>query len=190
MSSTPSQNRRRLTYALAITLTFMVCELIAGVFSGSLALLADAGHMLTDAGALVLSLMVIWLSAKPATARKTFGYRRTEILVAPANGLMLWVTVGIIAHEAYHRLKNPPDVLAKPMFIVACLGLAANLVTAMILKGGHDRGHSHNVSLNMRRLFARHHGYVGLRRRDRRDHRRKKPATRSPTRLCRCRFAD
>jgi cobalt-zinc-cadmium efflux system protein len=153
MSATPaSQNRRRLTLALVITLTLMIGEIVGGVLSGSLALLADAGHMLTDAGALGLSLMVIWLSAKPATARKTFGYRRTEILVALANGLMLWVTVGIIAQEAYHRLKNPPDIMAAPMFIVACAGLAANLVTAMILKDG-THSHGRAQDLNMRGAY-------------------------------------
>lgn len=150
-----NRNRRRLTVSLGITLIFMVAEIVAGLMSGSLALLADAGHMLTDAGALALSLLVIWLSAKPPTARRTFGYRRTEILAALANGLTLWVTVGIIAHEAYHRLKSPPEILAGPMLMVACLGLIANLVSAWVLKGdhGHDRGHEHGHSLNMRAAY-------------------------------------
>ncbi len=144
-------NRRKLTIALGITLTFMAAEAIVGLMSGSLALLADAGHMLTDAGALGLSLLVIWLSAKPPSARRTFGYRRTEILAALANGLTLWVTVGIIMHEAYQRLKRPPEVAAGPMIVVAAFGLVANLVTAWILKGAHEHGHAHG--LNMRGAY-------------------------------------
>jgi cobalt-zinc-cadmium efflux system protein len=140
-----SESKKRLKVALAITLLFMVMEIVAGFWSGSLALLADAGHMLTDAGALALSLLVFWLSEKPATPKRTFGYRRTEILAALANGLTLWVTVGIIAHEAYHRFQNPPDLLVGPMFWVAIAGLIANLLSAWILKPTDE--HSHNLNM-------------------------------------------
>lgn len=153
MSEKPegANSRRQLTTALCITVTFMIAEIVAGIVSGSLALLADAGHMLTDAGALALSLLVIWLSAKPPTARTTYGYRRTEILAALANGLTLWVMVGIIAHAAYHRIRKPPEILAGPMLIVAVIGLAANLLSAWVLKEGH--GHDREHGLNIRGAY-------------------------------------
>lgn len=142
-----SDDRRRLRIALGITLLFMVTEIIAGFMSGSLALLADAGHMLTDGGALALSLLVLWLSEKPPTPRRTFGFRRTEILAALANGLVLWATVGIIGHEAFQRLRHPEPIVVGPMLIVAVFGLIANMVNAWIL---HE---SHHENLNMKGAY-------------------------------------
>jgi cobalt-zinc-cadmium efflux system protein len=140
----------------------MFVEIVAGFWSGSLALLADAGHMLTDAGALSLSLLVIWLSEKPPTPTRTFGYRRTEILAALANGLTLWVTVGVIVHEAYHRFQNPPELLISPMFWVAVFGLLANLGSAWILKSSHEHDHSLNVKGAYLHVLADCWGSVGV----------------------------
>jgi cobalt-zinc-cadmium efflux system protein len=156
------ESKKRLLIALAITIIFLFAEIIAGFWSGSLALLADAGHMFTDAGALSLSLLVLWLSEKPPTPKRTFGYRRTEILAALANGLTLWVTVGVIAHEAYHRFHNPPDLLTGPMFWVAVAGLLANLGSAWILKSSHKHEHTLNVKGAYLHVLADCWGSVGV----------------------------
>lgn len=137
--STPSHHRvgdagqRTLTWALALTASVMVVEVVAGVVSGSLALLADAGHMLTDALALGLSLFAAWVAARPATRAKTYGYYRTEILAALVNGMMLWLLVIWVAGRAVHRLHEPPTVHSGPMLAAALLGLAANLLSAYLL---------------------------------------------------------
>ncbi len=156
------ESKKRLLIALAITIIFLFAEIIVGFWSGSLALLADAGHMFTDAGALSLSLLVLWLSEKPPTPKRTFGYRRTEILAALANGLTLWVTVGVIAHEAYHRFHNPPDLFTGPMFWVAVAGLLANLGSAWILKSSHNHEHTLNVKGAYLHVLADCWGSVGV----------------------------
>jgi cobalt-zinc-cadmium efflux system protein len=122
-------------------------ELVAGFYTNSLALLADAAHMLTDLAALSLSLFALTISARPATHGKTFGYLRAEILAALANGVIL-VGVGLyIAYEAYHRLLEPPAVKSTPMLIVSSLGLAANLMAAWLLS------HANLENLNLRGAF-------------------------------------
>jgi cobalt-zinc-cadmium efflux system protein len=157
-----SESGKRLRIALAITVIFLFAEIVAGFWSGSLALLADAGHMLTDAGALSLSLLVLWLGEKPPTPKRTFGYRRMEILAALANGLTLWVTVGVIVHEAYHRFRNPPELLTGPMFWVAVFGLLANLGSAWILRSPHDHSHSLNMKGAYLHVLADCWGSVGV----------------------------
>jgi cobalt-zinc-cadmium efflux system protein len=119
--------------ALAITVSVMLIELIAGYLSGSLALLADAGHMLTDASALSLSLFAAWVATKPATPEKTYGYYRTEILAALVNGVALWLIVIWIYVRAFSRLQHPLEVHTTPMLLAACLGLVANLASGRIL---------------------------------------------------------
>lgn len=138
-----SEGQRGLFIALGLTLAMMVIEFIAGCVSGSLALLADAGHMLTDASALGLSVFAVCVSARPATAKKTYGYYRTEILAALANGLLLWLIVVWIYAQAIQRLREPQVVPSGLMIAVACAGLAINLLCGWILR--KERAGSLNV---------------------------------------------
>jgi cobalt-zinc-cadmium efflux system protein len=133
--------------ALLITATWFFIELIGGLYSNSLALMADAGHMLTDLAALALSLFALKVAALPATHRKTFGYRRAEILAALANGLFLVLIACYILYTAYQRFLSPPAVKSGTMLIIAVTGLIANLVTAALLyRSQHD-------NLNVRSAF-------------------------------------
>src|SRR4030095_14900722 len=134
---------QRLKWALAISLIYFFAELIAGFMTNSLALLSDAGHMLSDIGALGLSLFAFRMDRKPATLSSTYGYHRVEILAALFNGLALWLIVGIIFAAAYSRFFAPPIVESYGMMIVAVIGLIINLVAAAILHGGHP----HNLNL-------------------------------------------
>lgn len=124
---------RPLTAAFVLTLVVLVAEAVGGFLTGSLALLSDAGHMLTDAASLGLALVALRVAGRPPTLTKTFGYLRFEILAALLNGLTLWMVVAFIAWEAVQRLASPHPVDAGWMMGVAALGLAANLVTALVL---------------------------------------------------------
>lgn len=146
--SSPAQNRRALAAALGITTFFMVVEVVGGVFTNSLALLSDAGHMLSDASALGLSLFAIWLATRPHTPGRTFGYHRAEILAALTNGVTLAAISVYIFWEAAQRFSEPPEVQSAPMLAVAVVGLAANGVSAIILS---RLGRS---SLNVRSAFV------------------------------------
>jgi len=129
---------RALTWALVLTVVIAVAEVGGGLLSRSLALLADAGHMVTDAGALGLSLFALWIARRPPTAEKSFGYYRLEILAALFNGaLLIGVTVWIVA-AALGRLHQPPDIRTGLMLAVAVLGLAANLVAVVMLHRARD----------------------------------------------------
>jgi cobalt-zinc-cadmium efflux system protein len=129
---------RRLAIALALTASFMLVEVVAGVISGSLALLSDAGHMLTDAGALALALVAQNLATRARTERHTFGYRRAEILAALINGTVLGASAVWIIIEAVRRFSDPHEILGAPMLVVAGLGLVINLIAAWLLAhGGH-----------------------------------------------------
>jgi cobalt-zinc-cadmium efflux system protein len=119
--------------ALTITVGVMVLEFVGGLFSNSLALLADAGHMLTDAGALALSYFAIWFASRPATPSKTYGFYRVEILTALLNGVLLIVLALLIFREAWVRFTVPPVVDAGLMLWVASGGLVANLISAWVL---------------------------------------------------------
>jgi cobalt-zinc-cadmium efflux system protein len=125
--------RRRFTIVLWVTLTFLVIESVGGWVTGSLALLADAGHLLGDAGALSLALLAMRLTDRPATTTMTYGYQRAEILAALFNGLALWLVAGLIWHEAYQRLLAPPPIASIGMILVATAGLVANLVCYALL---------------------------------------------------------
>jgi len=131
----PSSSRR-LGIALGLTASFMVVEVVAGIMTGSLALLSDAGHMLTDAGALGLALWAQALGRRPRSERKTFGYRRAEILAAAANGIVLGITAIAVIVEAIRRLGAPPPVAGFPMLVVASAGLLLNLASAWVLSRG------------------------------------------------------
>ncbi|MDX1498699.1 MAG: cation diffusion facilitator family transporter [Woeseiaceae bacterium] len=129
-------NTRRVMIALVLTATFMVVEVIGGILSGSLALLADAGHMLTDTMALALAALAFRVSRRPADRRLTYGYRRFQILAAFVNGLSLLLIVGWILVEAVRRFMDPPEVLGTTMLVVAAAGLVVNLVAFIVLHGG------------------------------------------------------
>ncbi len=140
-------NARPLIGALVITGLFMIFELIGGILSGSLALISDSGHMLTDTGALGLSLFALWLSRRPADSKRTFGYYRIEILAALINGVFLWVMVFFIFQEAYRRLLSPGTVHVGGMILIGVLGLAVNLTSMAILH------RSQKENLNVRAAF-------------------------------------
>jgi cobalt-zinc-cadmium efflux system protein len=124
---------RRLRWALAITLVFLVAEVVGGILSNSLALVADAGHMLTDVAALALSLFVAWFSRQPGTPQKTFGYLRWEILAAFLNGATLLLISAWIAWEAVLRIRSPEAVMGPVMLAVSVGGLVVNLIAARLL---------------------------------------------------------
>jgi cobalt-zinc-cadmium efflux system protein len=132
-----SGSRRRLRLVLVLTAVYMLAEALGGWWTGSLALLADAGHMLTDVAALALALVAMWFSARPATSSKTFGYYRLEILAALVNGVALVLISLLIFYEAYVRLAAPPTVKSATMTLVAAGGLVVNLLCAWLLHGDH-----------------------------------------------------
>jgi cobalt-zinc-cadmium efflux system protein len=137
-------DRRRLAVGLALLLVFMAGEVVAGIAGHSLALLSDAGHMLTDAGALALSLVAIGLAARPPEGGLTYGLKRAEILSGLANGITLLVIAALIVTEAVRRLLSPPEVDARLMLGVALAGVAVNLVITWQLAGAE------RTSLNIR----------------------------------------
>jgi len=142
-----SDTRRRLLLAFAITLVVMVVELVGSSLSGSLALLADAGHMLADAAALAVALFAAWIAQRPATAQRSFGFMRLEVFAALVNGAVLIVIAIGIAVEAWRRLHAPPAVNGALLIGVAAVGLLANVAAVAIL----HRGHEH--SLNQRGAY-------------------------------------
>ncbi|MDO9459094.1 MAG: cation diffusion facilitator family transporter [Alphaproteobacteria bacterium] len=143
-SSKDSGNERRVLQALLLTAGFMVVEAAGGLWSGSLALLADAAHMLTDAAALALAWLAFRVARRPADARRSYGYHRFQVLAAFINSFAMIALAGWIAVEAVLRLADPVQVLAGPMMIIAVVGLAVNLGSFALLHSG-DR-----ENLNMR----------------------------------------
>jgi len=133
-----STDRRRLSVALAIALVTAAVEVAGGILSGSLALIADAGHVVTDATALVLALGAVWLARRPHTFRLSYGYHRVEVLAASANGLLLFGIAGVVAWHAVSRLRDPQEVEAGTLLLVASLGLLANTVALVILHGSES----------------------------------------------------
>lgn len=127
--------RRRLVWALLFTSVILVVEVIGGLVSGSLALISDAGHMLVDSLALLLSYVAMRLAARPATDRFTYGLRRVEILAAFINGVTLLVVCGFIAYEGVQRLMHPVRIDTPLMLAVASVGIAANIASALLLRG-------------------------------------------------------
>jgi cobalt-zinc-cadmium efflux system protein len=125
----------------------VVVEVVGALWTGSLALAADAGHMLTDLGGLALALFATWIAARPPTPAKTFGYYRVEILAAVVNALILLAVAGVILMEAYRRILAPPAILGGPMLAIATLGLGVNLLSAWLLRAGAAE------SLNVRAAY-------------------------------------
>ncbi|MEM9176008.1 MAG: cation diffusion facilitator family transporter [Myxococcota bacterium] len=139
-----TMNRRRLLLTLCLALGYALIELVGGLLTGSLALLADALHMVSDVAALALSLLAVWMAARPASARRTFGNSRAEILAALANGVALAVVAVFITIHAIERFVSPRDVAGDGVMLVAFGGLVINLVGLWILEGGRSE------SLNVR----------------------------------------
>jgi cobalt-zinc-cadmium efflux system protein len=133
-------NRARLVVAICIVAVFLVVEVVGAVLSGSLALLADAGHMASDLLGLIVALVAILIAARPATDRQTYGYQRAEVFGALFNGLLLSAVAIFVAVEGVQRLLDPGEttVLSTPMLVVAVLGLAANVASLLVLRGGRD----------------------------------------------------
>lgn len=129
-------NRVRLSVAIAVVATFLVVELVGALLAGSLALIADAGHMFSDLLGLVIALVALGIAARPATDRQTFGYQRAEVFGALANGLILLAVAGYVAFEGVQRLFEPSEVLGVPMLLVAGVGLLANVAVMLVLRGG------------------------------------------------------
>jgi cobalt-zinc-cadmium efflux system protein len=145
-------DRRALTITFVLTAAFTVAEVVGGLMTGSLALLADAGHMLSDALSLGVALFAVWLAGTPSTPKRSFGYKRAEILAALFNGATL-VAISIwILIEAYHRFREPPEILGGWMLAVATLGLVVNVVGAMILS--RSGGESLNLQGALRHVVA------------------------------------
>ena len=138
-------DQRRLKGTLALTLVMMVAEAVGGWLSGSLALLSDAGHMLTDVVSLVLAMVALWFSSRPADLKRTYGFYRLEILSAFVNGMTLIAIAGVVAYEAVVRLQHPPALRIDVMLSIAVLGLAVNIAGMVLLRRSH--------SMNLRGAF-------------------------------------
>jgi cobalt-zinc-cadmium efflux system protein len=145
--SAPATDSRRLSAALVLILVFMAVEVVVGLLASSLALLSDAAHMLTDAGAIALALLAARLARRPAGGGFTFGLRRAEILSAQVNGVTLVALAAVILYEGIRRLIEPPDVEGVPVLAVAVAGIAVNLAATAILAGANRR------SLNVEGAF-------------------------------------
>jgi cobalt-zinc-cadmium efflux system protein len=141
------RHRRSLVIALVLTSAYLVTEVVGGVLTRSLALLADAGHMLTDVGGLALALFAIWFAARPATAAHTYGYYRAEILAALANAVVLIGISIYILIEAWGRFRNPPEVASGWMLAIAAVGLGVNAAGILLLRSGS------NESLNLKGAY-------------------------------------
>ncbi|HEV3377791.1 MAG TPA: cation diffusion facilitator family transporter [Thermoleophilaceae bacterium] len=144
---TETGDPRRLKIALALILGFMAVEVVAGILASSLALLSDAAHMLTDAGAIALALVAARLAARPAAGGYTFGLKRAEILSAQLNGATLLALAAVILYEGIRRLVDPPDVEGATVLVVAIAGIAVNLAATSVLAGADRR------SLNVEGAF-------------------------------------
>jgi cobalt-zinc-cadmium efflux system protein len=140
----PHSSERRLFWALALTVFYMLVQTAGGLLSGSLALLADSGHMLADAGALALAWIATRLAHKPSDAQRSYGYHRFQILAAYSNGIALFFVAALIVFEALRRLHEPHAVLGTPMLVVAVAGLAVNAIAFFVLRHGDSN------DLNMR----------------------------------------
>jgi len=155
----PGADRRHLLIALLLLAAFMLAEVIVAVLSGSLALLSDAGHMLSDVGAIGAALWAIRLAARPAAGAWTFGWKRAEILSAAGNGITLLVVSGIVGVEAITRLINPPRVDGGPVVVVAAVGIAVNIAAAWVLARANRS--SLNVQGAFRHVLTDLYGFIG-----------------------------
>ena len=152
-------DRRYLLIALVLLAAFMVGEVITAVLSGSLALLSDAGHMLSDVGAIGGSLWAIALAARPPSGKWTYGWKRAEILSAAINGITLLVVAGIVTAEAIGRLVHPPAVDGGPVIVVAAVGIAVNVAASWVLARANRS--SLNVQGAFRHVLTDLYGFIG-----------------------------
>lgn len=142
-----SESVRRLKIALGLTFVYMIAEAVGGWLTNSLALIADAGHMLTDVAAMTLTLFAFWFASRPATSKKTYGYYRLEILAAFVNGVALALLSLWVIYEAIQRWQSPPDIKGAQLLFIATGGLIVNIIAAFLLHSGHKH------DLNMRGAF-------------------------------------
>ena len=142
-----SAGSRRLAVVLGLVVVFLIVEVVGGLLTNSLALLADAGHMATDAAGLLLALLAIWIARRPATPDRSFGYYRVEIFAAVVNAVILFGVAAVILVEAISRFAAPPEVAGPPMLAIAAVGLVVNLVSLRLLHAGAQR------SLNLRSAY-------------------------------------
>ena len=147
LAATRSASGRALAIALALALTVLVAEVIGAILTNSLALLADAGHVVSDVLAVSLALTAIWLASRPASTRQTFGFQRAEVLAAAANGAILLLVAAFVFWQAARRFGDPPEVESAPMLVIAAAGLLANLASVLVLRS-HQAG-----SINVRAAF-------------------------------------
>ena len=147
ITSAGSRNKKSLAIVFGLTSFYLIVEIIGGFWTGSLALLADAGHMLTDVAGVGLALLAIWFAEKPASPERTYGYYRVEILAALTNAVVLILISLYILYEAYQRFKNPPEVESAGMLGVAAIGLVINIIGMYILRSGSTE------SLNMKGAY-------------------------------------
>ena len=152
-------NRRRLLVVLLLNLGYLIAEVIGGVVTNSLALLSDAGHMLTDVAALGLALVALWFTARPPDPRRSYGYHRVEILAALFNGMTLLAITVFVIVEAIRRLEHPPAVGGLGLLVIASGGLIVNLLGAYLLRHGH--AHSLNVRVAFYHLLGDALGSLG-----------------------------
>lgn len=142
-----NQHSRRLMMTMSLTFGFLLVEVVGSIWTGSLALLADAGHMLVDVAGVGMSLLAMWFARKPPSPTNTYGYMRLEILAALANGILLFGLAAFILYEAYDRLWSPPEILASPMLVIAVIGLGVNIINILLL---HQAS---GASLNLRGAY-------------------------------------
>lgn len=146
--------------ALALTGTFLVAEVVGGILTGSLALLSDAAHMMTDTAGLAIALAAVQIGARPADNRRTFGYKRFEILAAAINALLLFGVAAYILYEGINRFLEPAEIQSLPMLVIAALGLVVNLIAMRILDSG--RSSSLNVKGAYLEVWSDMLGSVGV----------------------------
>ncbi len=149
--ATAGSDQRRLLIVLGVTSVYLLTELVGGYLTGSLALLSDAVHMLTDIAALCLGMLTLWVSTRPASSGKTYGYLRAEILGALLNGLFLWVLVVFIWIEAAERLRHPRPVSGLPVMAIAIVGICVNTFSAWMTS---TDSHSHKQGMAVRSVFV------------------------------------
>ena len=147
VTSAAGKNKKSLAIVFGLTSFYLIVEIVGGLWTGSLALLADAGHMLTDVAGVGLALLAIWFAEKPASPERTYGYYRVEILAALTNAVVLILISLYILYEAYERFKNPPEVESGWMLGVAAIGLVINLIGVYVLRSGSSE------SLNMKGAY-------------------------------------
>ena len=150
--SSAAAHRGRLLAVLLLSLGVLVAEVVGGLLTGSLALLADAGHMVADVAGLSLALLAVWFGGRPATPGRTFGWYRAEILAAVVNAVLLLGVAGLVLVEAWRRLREPPEVAAVATLVVAVAGLAANATSLLLLRRGQAD------SLNLRGAYLEVYG--------------------------------